>query len=73
MGDWISTQEASQLSGYNPHYLRRLMRGKLIAADKKGNTWWIDRKSLLAYIKAAQSADDGRFGAKNTTENEKEA
>ena len=67
MSDWISTTEAVELSGYNAYYLRRLIRGKIILAEKKGNAWWVDRMSLVEYIKAAKSADDGRYGAKKTT------
>ena len=67
MGDWISTHEASQLSGYSLQYLRRLIRKSKVLADKKGNNWWVDRKSLLTYIKAAGAAEDGRYGAKADT------
>ncbi len=50
MADWITTKEAADLSGYHPDSLRELIRDGKIYAEKKGNAWWVDRKSLLAYI-----------------------
>ena len=35
MDNWITTTEAAELSGYHPVYLRRLIRGGVIAAEKK--------------------------------------
>ena len=40
MADWISVDEAAELSGYNVQHIRRLIRGKQIAATKKGLMWW---------------------------------
>ena len=54
MSDWITTEEASQLSGYHVVYLRELIRAKKIAAEKKGGSWWVKLESLLEYIKIAQ-------------------
>ncbi len=65
MSDWISVDEAVQLSGYSAEQIRRLVRGKLINAEKKGAMWWIDRTSLLAYRKAANKSSDKRRGPKS--------
>lgn len=62
--DWLTTQEAAELSGYHPEYLRDLIRIGAIAATKKGNSWWVDRKSLVAYIKEAEKSKDRRRGPK---------
>ncbi len=62
--DWISTAEAAEASGYHPERVRELIREGKIRAVKKGNTWWVDRKSVLAYLKAAQKAEDKRYGPK---------
>ncbi len=62
--DWISTAEAAVLSGYHPERVRELIRERKIIATKKGNTWWVDRKSVLAYLKAAQKSEDKRYGPK---------
>jgi len=35
MTDWISVEEAAELSGYSEEQLRRLIREKQITAEKK--------------------------------------
>jgi excisionase family DNA binding protein len=36
--DWITTQEAANLSGFHPEYVRRLARQGKIGAEKKGRS-----------------------------------
>jgi len=62
--EWITTSEAADLSGYHPERIRELVRDKKIAAVKKGNAWWIDRASLVAYARAAKTKGDRRHGPK---------
>jgi excisionase family DNA binding protein len=62
--EWITSAEAAELSGYHPEHLRRLVREGRIKARKFGNVWQIDRKSLLAYLEAAEKSDDKRRGPK---------
>ncbi len=62
--EWITTQEAAELSGYHPDHLRELIRAGKVGAVKKGNAWWVARKSLLAYLRAAQKSTDKRRGPK---------
>ncbi len=62
MADWITTTEAIGLTHYNLVYLRRLIRSGKVAAVKKGNAWWIDRKALLDYVKSAKKSKDRRRG-----------
>jgi hypothetical protein len=64
MPNWISIDEAVTLSGYNAEYIRRLIRGKRVYAEKKGWQWWIDQRSLAAYLHAARKATDKRRGPK---------
>ena len=64
MADWITTEEAAELSGYHIFYLRRVIRSGKIKAEKKGGSWWIDRSSLLEYSKQATTSDDKRHGPK---------
>lgn len=64
MPDWISVEEAAQLSQYNTQHIRYLIREKKIVAQKKGIMWWVDQKSLLAYIKVAAQSTDKRWGPK---------
>lgn len=64
--DWLTTKEASNLSGYNPEHIRRLVRKGKIKAELKGAMFWIDRASFLAYVKDAEKAKkkDKRHGPK---------
>jgi excisionase family DNA binding protein len=65
MADWITTTEAAELSGYNVQYIRWLIRDGRVRAEKKGNSYWVSRKSLLAYIRAASESSDRRHGPKS--------
>ena len=47
--EWITTKEARALTGYNLEYIRRMIRRGVIAAEKKGRDWWVDRASIEAY------------------------
>jgi Helix-turn-helix domain len=68
MAEWIDTEEAAQISGYHVNYLRTLLREEKISAKKKGGSYWIDRQSLLDYIRAAQTSADKRHGARSKSE-----
>lgn len=62
--DWITTEEAAQLSGYHPEYIRELIRAKKIKAQKFAVVWQVSRKSLLSYVKMAARSEDGRYQPK---------
>jgi excisionase family DNA binding protein len=47
--EWITTQEAKELTGYNLEYIRQMLRAGVIVGDKKGRDWWVDRASIEAY------------------------
>jgi excisionase family DNA binding protein len=47
--EYVSVEEASELTGYAITYIRQLLREKKIEAEKKGTMWWIDLESLKAY------------------------
>jgi len=61
MPDWISVEEAAEISGYHPNYIRKLIRNGQIEADKKGPMWWIDKVSLKAYVDKMKELGDQRF------------
>jgi len=63
-GDWISTREAAELSGYHPEHLRRLIRSGEIEARKVSIIWLIERRSLLDYMARAADSEDKRRGPK---------
>ena len=62
--DWITTQEAAELSGYNQTYLRWIIRRGDILARKFGPVWQVSRESLQVYLKAAEQSEDKRRGPK---------
>ncbi len=59
MTDWITTKEAAELSGYHSEYIRQLIKSRKLRAQKFGEVWQIDRRSLLVYLKAVE-----KMGAK---------
>ena len=63
-GEWLSVSEAAEVSGYNPEYIRRLIRSGEIEARKFSIVWQVRRESLTSYIKSAQKKDDKRYTPK---------
>jgi len=63
MEDWLTTYEAAQISGYNPDYIRQLIRADKVIGRKWGLSWQVQRKSLLEYMKTAEKLGERR-GAK---------
>ena len=64
MADWITTDEASQLTGYSIAHLLDLLRQNKLKAEKKGGQYWVDRGALLEYVRAATNTKDRRHGPK---------
>ena len=56
LGDWLTTKEAAGLVGYHQNHIRRLIHSGNVIGHKWGNTWMVDRESLLAYVRKAESA-----------------
>ena len=48
--DWITTPEASKLSGYHHVHIRRLLLSGRIKGKKWGTQWQISRSSLQSYL-----------------------
>ena len=59
-GEWLTVNEAAKLSGYNPDYIRELIRQGKIKARKFSIVWMVDRISLLAFLKKAQAMGEKR-------------
>ena len=66
MAEWITTDEASQISGYHVNYLRQIIRKNKIMAEKRGRDWWVDKTSLLEYVAHAATTTDKRHGPGTT-------
>lgn len=47
MDDWISTDEAAELTGYSQEYIRQLARAGEIKSWKVGHATLISKKSIL--------------------------
>lgn len=59
---WITTQESSDISGYHPEHIRRLIRQGRVLAQKFGPVWQVSRKSLQTYLDEAEKREDRRWG-----------
>ena len=66
--EWLTVQQAAELSGYHPEHLRELVREGKIAAQKFGIVWQVSKRSLSAYLKAAEKSTDRRRGPKSESE-----
>lgn len=53
--EWLTVNEAAELSGYDPEHIRRLVRENEVKAQKFSIVWMVDRESLLAYMKKAKT------------------
>jgi excisionase family DNA binding protein len=64
MPEWASysIKEASERTGYNEEYLRRLIRHGKIEAVKVGPAYLIRVDSLERYVSEVQTAEDARTG-----------
>jgi excisionase family DNA binding protein len=59
-GEWLTVQEAAKLSGYNPDYIRELIRQGKIKAQKFSIVWMVSRDSFSEYMQKAQSMGEKR-------------
>jgi len=60
--EYITVRTASEISGYNQQYLRRLLRGNVFRSKRIGQLWLIDQGSFLEYLHHAKRSKDKRFG-----------
>jgi excisionase family DNA binding protein len=62
--EWLTTEQAAELSGYHTEYIRQIIKAGKIQAKKFGPVWQVDKQSLLAYLKEAREKGDKRWGPK---------
>ena len=60
----LTVRVAAENSGYNPQYLRRLLRIGKLEGDKIGQVWLINKDAFEAYFEGAIQSKDQRFGPK---------
>ena len=58
--DWITTNEAADLSGYHPDYIRKLLQGGKLNGRKFGPVWQVDKANLLAYLEKIEKQGERR-------------
>ncbi len=59
--EYITVRAASEFSGYNQQYLRRLLRENVFSSKRIGQMWLIDLVGFLDYLKTAQQSKDQRY------------
>ena len=62
---YFKVRAASEFSGYNQQYFRRLLREGVFRTRKIGQIWLIDHKEFVDYLKVATRSNDKRFGPQN--------
>ncbi len=60
MEEWLTTYEAARLANLDPDYIRKLVRAEKIKARKWGQSWQVQRASLLAYMKKSKEIGNKR-------------
>lgn len=63
--DWITIDDAVNLSGYYPDTLRRLVREGKIKGKKFVTVWQVSKRSLLTYLRSMKEQGEKR-GRKKT-------
>jgi excisionase family DNA binding protein len=48
--DWLTTEQAAELSGYHIVHVRKLLLSGKLHGRKWGQAWQVSRESLLTYI-----------------------
>lgn len=67
--EWLTTEEAAALTGYNVRYLRQLVNEGKLTAVRRGGILWIEGNSAKAYADEMKSLgsskhDPWRVGAR---------
>jgi excisionase family DNA binding protein len=68
MLNFLSVNEAAELSGYHPEHIRRLIREGKIKAQKFASVWQVDRYSLQIYMRKVENLGEKRGPKDDSTE-----
>lgn len=60
MEDWLTTYEAARISEYELDYIRKLIRAKKILGRKWGQSWQVNRLSLMEFIEEREKQGEKR-------------
>lgn len=69
MEDWLTTYEAARISKYELDYIRKLIRAKKITGRKWGQSWQVNRSSLMEFMKTMEQQGQKR-GRKTKNNNQ---
>lgn len=58
--EWITTNEAADLSGYHPDYVRKLLQTDRVNGRKFGPVWQVDRQDFLNYLERMNEQGEKR-------------
>ena len=68
LADYITSEDASESSGYHVNYIRRLLRQGKIKGRKFGNVWFIERVSFQEYLELVDQLGGQKFQGTPTIE-----
>jgi len=60
---WITTQEAAELTGYSAGYIRAAAKKGLIQAEKHGRDWFLDMGDVLVYVEEMRELGTAKHNA----------
>jgi excisionase family DNA binding protein len=53
--EWLTVQEAAELSGYHPNYIRQIIRAGRVRARKFATVWQVSRSDLRVYLRKTEN------------------
>ena len=59
--EWVTTKEASNLTGYTPAYFRQLIARGRLSGIKVGRDWILNRAEVLAYAEKMKQLGSEKY------------
>jgi excisionase family DNA binding protein len=59
--EWITTEQAAELTGYTTVHIRRLAREDRFDTLKVGNTWLLRRADVLKHYHAMEALGSSKY------------
>ena len=57
ISEYLTTEEAADILGYSPEYVRRMLRNDKLPAEKKAGVWLIPVSAVKNYKEAVKGMD----------------
>ncbi len=61
LADYVTADEAAEISGYDVQHVRRLMRAQKIKGRKAGLVWLIERESMHEYLAKVEALGTKKY------------